>query len=145
MFADHPLLGVGPGGFPLYYEEYAGRIGIQVHERKRAGAGSGAASEREAHNIVLGIAADIGIVGVALFSAIFWLAFAGLLRARRRWLAERRPELADAAAALVVGLTGYLVAGLFLSLAFDRYLWLLLGMAGAAAALAAAGAGHARR
>jgi putative inorganic carbon (HCO3(-)) transporter len=138
VFADHPLFGVGPGGFPLYYQEYAGRIGIQVHERQRTGANAGEAPQREAHNIALGLAADLGIVGLGLFVVVIWLAFHGLLRARRRWLSEQRPQSADIVGALVAALAGYLVAGAFLSLAFERYLWLLLAMAGAAVALSRA-------
>jgi O-antigen ligase len=135
VFADHPLFGVGPRGFPLYYQEYAGRIGIEVHQRERSGPDAGRAPQREAHNIALGTAADLGVVGLALFVVVIGLAFRGLLRARRHWLSQQRPELADVAGALVVALTGYLVAGVFLSLAFERYLWLLLAMAGAAFAL----------
>ncbi|MEA2149728.1 MAG: hypothetical protein QOD69_1558 [Solirubrobacteraceae bacterium] len=140
VFADHPLLGVGPGGFPLYYEEYASRIGIEIHGRRRAGADSGSQSRREAHNIVLGIAADLGITGLALFAAVIGLTLGGLRGARRRWLAAGRPELADGATALLVGLIGYLVAGLFLSLAYDRYFWLIVGLAGAAAVISTADA-----
>jgi O-antigen ligase len=135
VFADHPLFGVGPGGFPRYYQEYAGRIGIEVHDRERSGRDAGQAPQRAAHNIALGLAADLGVAGLALFGVVVWIAFAGLLRARRHWLSQRRPDLADVAGALVVALTGYLVAGVFLSLAFERYLWLLLSMAGAAVAL----------
>ncbi|MEA2143765.1 MAG: hypothetical protein QOI64_2195, partial [Solirubrobacteraceae bacterium] len=134
VFADHPLFGVGPGGFPFYYQEYASRIGIQVHDRERTGEDAGQAPQRAAHNIVLGMAADLGIIGLSLFVIVVCLAFAGLLRARRRAL-ERRPELADMAGAVFVALVGYLVAGLFLSLAFERYLWLLLAMAGAVVVL----------
>jgi O-antigen ligase len=135
VFADHPLFGVGPGGFPFYYQEYAGRIGIEVHNRERGGRDAGQAPQRAAHNIALGLAADLGVAGLGLFGVVVWIAFAGLLRARRHWLSQRRPDLADVAGALVVALTGYLVAGVFLSLAFERYLWLLLSMAGAAIAL----------
>jgi O-antigen ligase len=135
VFADHPVFGVGPGGFPLYYQEYASRIGIQVHTRERGGLQAGQAPQRAAHNIALGLAADLGVVGLAFFGVVVWIAFAGLLRARRHWLSQRRPDLADVAGALVVALTGYLVAGVFLSLAYERYLWLLLAMAGAAIAL----------
>lgn len=135
VFADHPLLGVGPGGFPLYYQEYAARIGIEVHERERSGPDKGQAPEREAHNIVLGLAADLGILGLGVFLAVVWLAFSGLRRARRRFLADGQHELTDITGALIVGLTGYLVAGVFLSLAYERYLWLLLAMVGAAVAL----------
>jgi len=138
VFEDHPVLGVGPGGFPYYYEEYAGRIGTPIHQRRRVGADAGAQSLREAHDIVLGLAADLGVVGLALFAWAVGIALLGARRARRRWLAAGRPELADMAAALLAGLVGYLAAGVFLSLAFERYLWMLVAMAGAAAVLSAA-------
>jgi len=136
VFADHPVFGVGPGSFPLYYQEYAARIGIEIHQRVRSGQDAGKPPEREAHNIVLGLAADLGVVGLGLFLLIVGVAFAGLLRARRSWLRAGRPDLADIASALVVGLAAYLAAGAFLSLAFERYLWLLLAIAGATIGLA---------
>jgi hypothetical protein len=43
--------------------------------------------------------------------------------------------------ALFLALLAYLVAGLFLSLAFERYFWLLLALAGAAGGVALRGAG----
>jgi O-antigen ligase len=135
VFADHPLVGVGPANFPLYYQEYAGRIGIQVHEHVRSGEHAGEVPQREAHNIALGIAADLGVIGLSLFVVVMWLAFRGVLRARRHWLSEQRPVLADVAGALVAALAGYLVGGMFLSLAFERYLWLMLAIAGATTAM----------
>lgn len=136
VFADHPVLGVGPGGFPGYYQEYAVKVGGEIHETTKSGKDAGKAPERAAHDIVLGLAADIGLVGLVLFAGICCATIVGLLRARRRWLADLRRDHADVAAALVVALTGYLGAGLFLSLAFERYLWLLLSMAGATILLA---------
>ena len=136
VFGDHPVFGVGPGGFPLYYQEYANRIGIQVHSRERSGSHeTGQAPQRAAHNIALGLAADLGIVGLGLFALVVLIALTGLLRARRHWLSRGRRDNADIAGALLVALTGYLVAGLFLSLAYERYFWLLLSMAGGAIAL----------
>jgi O-antigen ligase len=134
-FLDHPLVGVGPGGFPSYYEKYAPRVGIEVRESTTSGEHEGEAAKREAHNIVLGIAADMGLLGLLAFGAILWLTFADLRRARRRWTGVR-PDLVNLADSLTLALLGYLVAGVFLTLAFERYLWLLLALAGAAGALA---------
>ena len=134
-FLDHPLLGVGLGNFPAYYEQYAPRVGIQVLETTTSGAHEGEAAKREAHNIVLGVAADTGLLGLAAFIAVIWTTLHGLRRARRRWLVAR-PDLVNLADSLTLALVGYLVAGLFLTLAFERYLWLLLAIAGAAASLA---------
>jgi hypothetical protein len=135
-FLDHPAFGVGPGGFPFYYQEYAPRVGIQVHEKATSGAEKGEAAKRAAHNVFIGVAADLGAAGLAVFAAILGLTAAGLLRVRRRWGALR-PDLVNLADSLFLALLAYVVAGLFLSLAFERYLWLLVALGGAAVAVAA--------
>ena len=58
---DHPLLGAGPGVFPLLYQQYAPRVGYEVHI-KGVGTEAGQAPTREAHNLYLGTAADTGLL-----------------------------------------------------------------------------------
>lgn len=139
VFRDYPLLGVGQGGFPLFYQEYAQRVGGEIHTRtnstsRRNDPEGGLAPEREAHNFFLAIAADMGIAGLLAYCAIVIVTLHQLLRARRRWLAVR-PDLEGMATGMLLAVIGYFAAGLFLSLAFERYFWLLLGLAGAAAHL----------
>lgn len=131
-FLDHPVLGVGPGGFPFYYQVYAPRIGIEVHETTTTGADKGSVAQREAHDLFVGIAADLGAAGLAVFVAILAVSFGGLLRLRRAWRGVR-PDIVNLADSLFLALLAYVAAGLFLSLAFERYFWLLAGLAGAAA------------
>ena len=133
-FFDHPLLGVGPGVFPYYYQQYAQQVGIEVHEETRSGPETGNLPRREAHNIWLGLAADLGLAGLAAFGAIMFVSFRELARVRRRWLGIR-PEVVGYADALLLALVAYFAAGLFLTLAFERYLWLLIALAGAAGTL----------
>jgi putative inorganic carbon (HCO3(-)) transporter len=133
-FLDHPVFGVGPGGFPYYYQVYAPRIGIEVHETATSGADKGGAAQREAHDLFVGIAADLGGAGLAVFLAILGVTFTGLVRVRRRWR-ELRPDLVNLADSMFLALLAYLAAGVFLSLAFERYFWLLVALAGAAAAV----------
>jgi putative inorganic carbon (hco3(-)) transporter len=135
-FADHPLLGVGPGAFPYYYQRYAQRVGIEVRDETQSGPERGELPRREAHDIVLGIAADLGIAGLVAFGGVMFLTLRNLVRARRRSL-ERRQELANLSDSLLLALVAYLTAGLFLTLAFERYLWLLAALAGAAARISA--------
>lgn len=140
-FLGHPLLGVGPDGFPFYYQEYAQRVGIEVRDTAaRTGATAGQLPQREAHDLFIGIAADLGLAGLAAFLAILYLTLRDLMRARRRWR-WLRVDLLNMADALFLALLAYLVAGLFLSLAFERYFWLLLALAGAAGGVALRGAG----
>ena len=132
-FADHPVVGAGPGVFPLLYQQYAPRVGYQVLE-KGSGAEAGSAPAREAHNLYLGIAADTGMVGLLAFLGLVGAILVPLLVAARR-LRRIAPASAAHAAALALALVGYLSAGLFLSLAYERYFWLLLGLAAATARL----------
>jgi hypothetical protein len=135
-FADRPVLGVGPGVFPYYYQRYAQRVGIEVRDETQSGPERGELPRREAHDIALGIAADLGVAGLATFGGVLFLTLRNLVRARRRSL-SRRPELASLCDSLLLALVAYLTAGLFLTLAFERYLWLLAALAGAAARIAA--------
>jgi O-antigen ligase len=134
-FLDHPALGVGPGGFPFYYQVYAPRVGIEVRETATSGADKGQAAKREAHDLFIGVAADVGAAGLAVFLAILGTTLTGLRRVRRRW-DGLAPDLVNLADSLFLALLAYVVAGLFLSLAFERYLWLLVALGGAAVAVA---------
>jgi putative inorganic carbon (hco3(-)) transporter len=138
VFLDYPVLGVGPGGFGYFYQEYAARTGGPVHRSTRRGSertAPGEAPKREAHNIFLSAAAETGILGLLALCAVLGTAFRQLLRARRAW---RDPDPGSQAlmTGLLLALIGYVAAGLFLTLAFERYLWLLLALMGAAAFVA---------
>jgi len=115
-FADQPVFGLGPGQFPSNYERYARKVGVEdLH-----------ATDRRAHSLYLAMLAEVGIVGTALFLAVIAAVVAPLLRVWRR-----STNTADMAIAvgLLLGLAGYLVAGLFLDLAYARYFWLYIGLA----------------
>jgi len=123
VFADHPILGVGPGQFPDYYRAYANEIGVSVR-----------AADRQAHNLYLGIAAETGILGLTAFLGAVAVTLFQLARARARALASR-PDLAAMAAGFMLALVAYLASGLFLHLSYARYYWLVLALAGAAASV----------
>lgn len=122
-FADRPVFGLGPDGFPDYYQTYARELGLRI---------SGA--RREAHNLYLGLAAEIGFVGLGAFLVMMLAALRHLHRVRRRALAVR-PDLAKVLTAFSVSLVVYLATGFFLHFSFIRYLWLFLALAAAAAAI----------
>ncbi len=122
-WADHPLIGVGPGLFPEYYHYYADIVGIKVRS-----------ADREAHDLYVGIAAENGIIGLGLFLGAIGITMRELRRARRRWR-TRRPELANIATAFLLSLATYLTTGIFLHLSYARYYWLMLALGAAAAAI----------
>lgn len=125
-WADHPILGVGPGEFPQYYRQYAEVVGIRV-----------LATDRESHNLYLGMAAELGLMGVTLFLLIVGLTLRDLARARRA-VRARDPLMADLATGFMLSIVAYLTSGIFLHMAFVRYFWLMLALAGATALVAMA-------
>jgi putative inorganic carbon (hco3(-)) transporter len=119
VFLDHPILGVGPGLFPLYYQEYADLIGLRTQN-----------SDRQAHDLYVSIAAETGGLGLACFLLVIYITFRGLARARKRWLDEE-PEIANMATAYMLSIVTYLTTGIFLHFAFIRYFWLIMALAAA--------------
>ncbi len=126
MFLDHMLLGVGPGNYRALYLEYTQDIGLYVRFR-----------ERPAHNLYLSTAAELGIIGLATFLALVGVQIQSLLKFRKEYR-DKREEIMYMATALAIGLIAYLVAGLFLHLAYQRYFWILIALASATARIGAA-------
>ena len=120
-WADHPIIGVGPGEFPLYYRQYAEVVGIKVK-----------AVDREAHNLYLGMAAELGIIGLTVFLIIVGLTLRDLARARRA-VRARDPMMADLATGFILSIVAYLATGIFLHMSFIRYFWMMLALAAATA------------
>ncbi len=132
VFLDFPLTGVGAGQFQNF-------------------AAPGESNEwRETHNVVLQIAAELGIFGVIAF---FYLVYRGFraawrtrrelawihnLRARKRGPAPAEPEdgleaheryfLQTHGAAMFASLAGWFVCALFASVAFNWTIYYLLGL-----------------
>jgi putative inorganic carbon (hco3(-)) transporter len=107
---DHPLLGVGPGNFPLYLYSSAG----QPQE----------ATTYVVHDAYLEVAAEVGIPALALFLLFIGMAFTRASRAVA--LRAGAPGLAVAVrTALVVAIVGAVP----LSEQYYAPLWLLGGLA----------------
>jgi putative inorganic carbon (hco3(-)) transporter len=121
VFADHPVLGVGPGRYQADYSQaYANELGMRHFT-----------TPRRAHNLYLEVAADTGTLGIVSFLGIVGSTLFGLWRVRRRWM-DRRPEYAHLATALFLAVTAYMLSGVFLHLAYIRYFWLLMAIANSA-------------
>jgi len=119
VFLDHPILGVGPGLFPLYYQSYADLIGLRTLNQ-----------DRQAHDLYISIAAETGGLGLACFLVVIYMTLRGLARARKRWLQEE-PEIANMATAYMLSIVTYLTTGIFLHFAFIRYFWLIMALGAA--------------
>jgi putative inorganic carbon (hco3(-)) transporter len=109
-WADHPFLGVGPGMFPANYLRYSRELGFTVHD-----------GPREAHNLYLEFAAELGTLGLVLIVALFAALLRHLLAVRREVTDRADRAFTVAAIAVVAVIAGN---GMLLHLAFERYLWL---------------------
>jgi putative inorganic carbon (hco3(-)) transporter len=124
VFADHPIVGVGPGQFKYYSAEYGNRIGLRI-----------LTGTREAHSLYPGIAADYGILGFIAFMAMCLIPIRVIFRSRYR-LARMDPSLNNLLLGFAFFMIAYLASGVFLHLAYIRYFWLVLAMVDVAALLA---------
>lgn len=110
MALDHPILGVGLGNYQHYYLDYS-------HDPRRL--------DKTAHNTYLAFAAECGFPTMLAF-----LAFAGACLGTI-WCCNRRAprDLAPWFLAVFVPLFAILVIGLFHTVNFNKYFWILLGLA----------------
>ncbi|MFI9452710.1 O-antigen ligase family protein [Amycolatopsis sp. NPDC052450] len=117
MVAEHPVLGVGPGGFR---EEYAAESrNAELDEQTPV-----------AHNMYLEVAAELGLPGFALFVAMIVLAATASERAVRLGDPAARTE----AIVIQASLLAVLVTSTFLSEQYYLPLWSLTAFAVAAGA-----------
>jgi O-antigen ligase len=120
--ADHPLLGVGVGAFPVAEGE------LSEVARKRMSSGL-PVKRSVAHNMYLEVAAEAGLPALLLFVAMLAVALrAAAVIARAppsRGATEREPALGHA---LVASLIGYAVCGFFISAEHFSYLYMVLAL-----------------
>jgi O-antigen ligase len=123
VFLDYPVLGVGPGQYePFYSDKYHSNPDVAFKY---------VPGNRGAHNLYLQIAAETGLVGLTAFLAMVLLLLRQLWQASRQW-AHSRPDVANLTTALFLSLTAYLMHSMFAHLAYERYFFLFLALAGAA-------------
>lgn len=118
MFVDHPILGVGADNYPVNYQTYARKLGLDNR-----------ATLREPHNLFLEVAAETGLLGLLVFGYILFYLFGCIARARSGFLQLGDHQFADMIGAFSAGLIGYLAAAMFIHGAYPRYFWLLAGIA----------------
>lgn len=127
--ADNPVLGVGINNYrqaaPRYVLEPGRLESVElVAERPH-----------EAHSIYLQQFAETGVPGALTMLALFAGVLAVGARSIRRFETAGDRRTALLATGVVAGLTGALAASLFISNAYDKRLWILLGIAFALGAL----------
>ncbi|HWR36965.1 MAG TPA: O-antigen ligase family protein [Clostridia bacterium] len=120
VFLDHPLLGVGRG---IYADYYATHAVNQLGYRQ--------VRDYPSHNLYLNMAAESGILGLGLFMAIIIL-IAMQLRRLAKLRAPTDTEMSDLATCFLLAIGAYLLSGMFIHLAYERYFWLQLALSSVA-------------
>jgi putative inorganic carbon (HCO3(-)) transporter len=109
---SHPLLGVGPGNFQFYADDITGRPP------------GGLETPTVVHDVFLDVAAEVGILGLALFVSYLVISFGRLREAIHDGLGSPGFALAVRSAFIVA-----VMAALTLSEQYYAPLWLLGGLA----------------
>jgi hypothetical protein len=118
MFSDSPLLGKGYGTYFENYPDYSREVGIDLRSKGR-----------EAHNLYLELAAETGVLGLAIFAGLILFAYASIGEGRRRMRRLGSFTGDDIGYAIGVSLAGYLITSTFLHMALARLPWLVIGLA----------------
>jgi O-antigen ligase len=113
LASDHPLLGVGPGNFQFHYNELTGQP-------------LGTFTLTVAHNALLDVGAELGIVAMSLLALYLVLAFTRLTGALHQGYGD--PAFVRA---LRISLTIAIVSAMFLSEQYFLPFWLIGGLAAA--------------
>jgi hypothetical protein len=117
LFVDHPIFGVGLGGYDWHVREYTQVLGMLDP-----------GIDMSAHNTYVEVATEQGVVGLVAFIALIGYAGLALTRTARDLRQQRRDADADLVINFAVGAMAYLVALLFLTFT-DRLFWMLVALA----------------
>lgn len=121
MIGDNPLLGAGPGTFPLHYAQtgYAKAFSESPQNLDLY---------RRAHNTYLEVFSEMGVPAGLLFTSLLLFGLYNFERARDGWL--RRGDQGNADLATHLGLSLFAIALflLFLSIPNHKYLWIFLAL-----------------
>lgn len=117
-----PVLGVGADNFQVTARRYLlqpgalGRTDLII------------STPRVVHNTWLGMAVELGLIGLGMFVVIALFCVGAALRAARFFSAQGDRGGEALARGLAVGLIGILVADTFISQEYSKSLWILLGL-----------------
>jgi O-antigen ligase len=131
VIGANPLAGVGLGCFPIVYFDYLAEAG-GVSWKHAAGVARSLA--RYPHNTYLGVTAELGLVGLLLFTSALVVHLRSAVT-NFRALRARRPSDGTFALAALLGLIGFGVLAFGFDIAQRKYFWLVLGLVAAGSAL----------
>ncbi len=122
IIKEHPLLGSGPGTYPLEFAKTGYAIAFAYRPEVEQ-------LFREAHNTYLSMFSELGIPGGLMFVALVYIALRNFHRARRRWLECGDSDRAALATHLGLAFAVLAVFLMFLTVPGHKYLWVMLAVA----------------
>lgn len=131
MVQAHPLNGVGVGNFPNTSADYTLRPGVIVRTDLIFNQ-----QPFVTHNTYLQILAETGIPGLLLFLSVIVACMRCMLRAARIWARRGEKTMEALARSMFLGLCGMLVADFFISVMYNKLLWVMFALGPATYAIA---------
>ncbi|HKS12960.1 MAG TPA: O-antigen ligase family protein [Pseudomonas sp.] len=122
MISDSPLLGTGPGTFPLHYAQTGFSKAFSPVNSKPTDL------YRRAHNTYLEIFSETGLPAGLLFVGMIALALRNFWKARAAWLEAGNHDQADMMTHLTMSMMAIGLFLMFLSAPTHKYLWLMLAL-----------------
>ncbi|CAH0196105.1 MULTISPECIES: O-antigen ligase family protein [Pseudomonas] len=121
MIREHPVLGSGPGTFPLHYAT-TGYAKAFSANRKIGDL------YRRAHNTYLEIFSELGVPAGLFFVGMLGLGMYNLIRARAAWMLRGDGYRADMMTHLGVSFLSLTLFLMFLSAPNQKYVWIMLAL-----------------
>lgn len=120
-FKTHPLIGTGPGTFPVHYATSGYATAFSLSKQNPD-------LYRRAHNTYLEILAETGILGFAAFTLLIFMGLSQYGRARRLALLKQDQRAAKIATHFGVSLIAIVIFMLFLTGLTNKFFWILLAL-----------------
>ena len=121
MIREHPVLGSGPGTFPLHYAT-TGYAKAFSANRKIGDL------YRRAHNTYLEIFSELGVPAGLFFVGMLGLGLYNLIRARAAWMLRGDGYRADMMTHMGVSFLSLTLFLMFLSAPNQKYVWIMLAL-----------------
>ena len=121
MIRENPLLGTGPGTFPLHYATTGYAKAFSANRKVGD-------LYRRAHNTYLETFSELGIPAGLLFVGMLGLGLYNLIRARRAWMLRRNGEQADMLTHLSMSFLSLALFMMFISAPNQKYVWIMLAL-----------------
>lgn len=121
MISENPLLGTGPGTFPLHYATTGYAKAFSANRKVGD-------LYRRAHNTYLEIFSELGIPAGLLFVGMLALGVYNMIRARRAWMLRNNGNQADLMTHLGMSFLSLALFLMFLSAPNQKYVWIMLAL-----------------